>query len=90
MTNAPTRPDPWGPYVNYDDVSRLVYGRMMWRLPDMRAHWLDDRQPCVERFQERRALMETRLTSIESDADLDLRPQGTRVLLNLYKTITPE
>ena len=83
MTNAPTRPDPWGPYVNYDDVSRLVYGRMMWRLPDMRArmlaHWLDDRHPHAERFQERRALIEDLLTSTESDADLDLRlrAQGT-------------
>lgn len=69
--------DPWGPYVNYDDVARLQYGRMMWRLPDMRrrllAHWLDERHPHRERFQERRPLIEDILTSTEPDAALDLR-----------------
>ncbi|GDY23956.1 hypothetical protein LBMAG56_53030 [Verrucomicrobiota bacterium] len=76
--NEPTKPhDPWGPCLNYDDIARLAYCRMMWRLPDMRArmlaHWLDDRHPHSERFQERGALIEDLLTSTESDADLDLR-----------------
>lgn len=69
--------DPWGPYVNYDDVARLQYGRMMWRLPDMRArllaHWLDDRHPHHERFSERRQMVEDLLTSTESDTELDAR-----------------
>ena len=75
--------DPWGPYVNYDDVARLQYGRMMWRLPDMRArllaHWLDERHPHHRRFAERRALVENLLTSTESDVELDsrLRQQDT-------------
>ena len=53
---------------------------------------LDDHQPYAARFQKRRALMKVHLTSIESDADLDLRlrAQGTRVLLNLDETITRE
>lgn len=81
--SSPTAHNPWGPYCNPDDIARLVYGRMMWRLPDMRArmlaHWLDDRHPHAERFQERRALIEDLLTSTESDVDLDLRlrAQGT-------------
>lgn len=69
--------DPWGPYVNYDDVARLQYGRMMWRLPDMRArllrHWLDERHPHHDRFAERRALVEGLLSSTESDLELDTR-----------------
>lgn len=74
------QPDPWGPYVNYDDVARLQYGRMMWRLPDMRArllaHWLDERHPHHDRFAERRVLVEDLLTSTESDVELDARLRG--------------
>src|SRR5712664_3473898 len=48
-----TQDDPfiavWGPYPNYDDIARLEYGRMLWRLPEMRArflrHWTDERHP---------------------------------------------
>jgi len=75
--NVANRPDPWGPYANPDDIARLVYGRMMWRLPDMRArllsHWLDERHPHHERFAERRTLVEDLLTSTESDVELDVR-----------------
>jgi hypothetical protein len=57
----------WDPYRNYDDEARLEYGRMMWRLPEMRdrllAHWLDDRHPWKERFTERRKLVEEVLAS---------------------------
>ena len=78
--SAVTQHDPWGPYVNSDDVARLQYGRMMWRLPDMRrrllAHWLDERHPHCERFQERRLLVEGILTSTESDVELDRRLRG--------------
>jgi len=70
-------PDPWGPYVNYDDVARLDYGRRMWRLPDMRrrlaAHWVDERHPHRERFLANRILVVEILTASESDADLDCR-----------------
>ena len=82
--NAPAiQQDPWGPYVNYDDVARFEYGRRMWRLPDMRArllaHWLDERHPHCERFQERRALVEDILTTPETEVELDerLRTQGS-------------
>ena len=85
MNDAGSQLDPWGPYVNYDDVGRLQYGRMMWRLPDMRArllaHWLDERHPHRERFIERRALVEGILTSTESDAELDLRLRGQETSL---------
>jgi hypothetical protein len=67
----------WGPYVNYDDVARFEYGRMMWRLPDMRqrllAHWLDDRHPYRERFLEQQTVIEDVLTSRESEVELDRR-----------------
>jgi hypothetical protein len=46
----------WGTYPNYDDIARFEYGRMMWKLPDMRArmlkHWLDPRHPYHQRFAE--------------------------------------
>jgi len=67
----------WGPYASYDDVARFEYGRMMWRLPDMRrrllAHWQDERHPHRERFAERRALVEDILSADEPVAMLDRR-----------------
>ena len=63
----------WGEYPNWDDVARFVYGRRMWRLPDMRrrllAHWLDPRHPYRERFQAHRAQVEEALSS-EAPAEL--------------------
>ncbi len=83
--NERVQPDPWGPYANPDDISRLVYGRMMWRLPDMRArllaHWLDERHPHRKRFAERRALVENILTSTESDVELDARLRSQQTSL---------
>jgi len=73
----------WGPYPNYDDIARFDYGRMLWRLPDMRArflrHWTDDRHPHKERFLERRELIEEVLNSTERPEELDqrLRSRGT-------------
>ncbi len=65
----------WGDYPNWDDVGRFVYGRRMWRLPDMRArllaHWLDERHPHRERFLARRALVEEILASDASAERLD-------------------
>src|ERR1051325_971779 len=67
----------WGEYPNYDDIARFEYGRRMWRLPDMRArllkHWLDERHPYRERFQEQRELIEEVLESTCSPQDLDAR-----------------
>lgn len=73
----------WGPYANYDDEARFVYGRRMWRLPDMRArflqHWTDERHPYRERFLRQRKLIEEVLASTESPEELDrgLRERGT-------------
>ena len=73
----------WGAYPNYDDIARFVYGRRMWRLPDMRArllsHWLDQRHPYRERFQRGRALIEQVLASDKTAAELDgeLRKRDT-------------
>jgi hypothetical protein len=73
----------WGPYPNYDDVARFEYGRRMWRLPDMRArflqHWTDERHPYRERFLRQRELIEEVLGSTESPEELDrrLRERGT-------------
>ena len=72
----------WGKYPNYDDIARFEYGRMMWKLPDMRArmlkHWLAPEHPYHERFAEQRALIEEVLTSTLSEVDLDevLRQRG--------------
>ena len=67
----------WGAYPSYDDIARFGYGRMMWRRPAMKArllaHWTDPRHPHCERFAERRALLESVLSSGESVALLDAR-----------------
>jgi hypothetical protein len=73
----------WGQYPNWDDVARFVYGRRMWRLPDMRArllaHWLDQRHPYRERFQVHRAQVEAALSSKTPAHQLDeqFRAQNT-------------
>ena len=73
----------WGPYPNYDDIARFQYGRMMWRVPEMRQrllkHWTDERHPYRERFLERRALLEQILSSTETEQELDemLKQQGS-------------
>ncbi len=73
----------WGDYPNWDDVARLVYGRLMWRLPQMRArllaHWLDERHPHRERFQAQRDLIEEVLESElgSEELDLALRQRGS-------------
>jgi len=73
----------WGDYPNWDDIARFVYGRLMWRLPQMRArllaHWLDERHPQCERFQAQRELIEHALESELGSVELDvvLRQRGT-------------
>ncbi len=67
----------WGPYPNYDDIARLEYGRLLWRLPEMRqrllSHWLDPRHPYKDRFGDHRSLIEEVLTSDASLEVLDFR-----------------
>jgi hypothetical protein len=73
----------WGDYPNWSDVSRFVYGRRMWRLPEMRArllaHWMDERHPYRDRFAAQRALIEEVLSSGTSVDQLDekLRSRNT-------------
>jgi hypothetical protein len=73
----------WGPYVNYDDVARLQYGRRFWCDPVMKqrllTHWLDERHPYRERFMENRPLIEEALTTTIPDGqfDADLRMRGS-------------
>jgi hypothetical protein len=56
-------------------VSRFVYGRRLWRLPEMRArllaHWGDERHPHRERFQAHRVLVEEILSSELEPGRLD-------------------
>ena len=73
----------WGPYPNYDDISRFEYGRLLWHLPARRSrflkHWTDPRHPYKERFERQQDLIEEVLSSKESPKDLDrrLRARGT-------------
>src|SRR4051812_37077343 len=73
----------WGPYPNYDDISRFDYGRLLWRNQDMRSrllrHWTDLRHPHHERFLNQPALIEEVLISSETPEALDanLRSRGT-------------
>jgi hypothetical protein len=84
----------WGPYANYDDVARFQYGRLLWRQPAIRArllaHWLDERHPYSDRFQEQQALVEEVLKSDERPAALDrrLRRRGTS-LRSVVREIPP-
>jgi len=72
-----------GPYRNYQDEARFVYGRRMWCIPEMRTrlleHWLDERHPWRERFIERRELIEEVLSSTYSESELNraLLARGT-------------
>ena len=75
QTNTENVRNVWGDYPNWDDVARFVYGRRMWRLPEMRArllaHWMDQRHPYRERFQAHRDLIEEVLVSEEPAERLD-------------------
>jgi hypothetical protein len=71
-------------YINYDDLARLEYGRMLWRNPQDRehfiSHWTDLRHPHRERFLQNRALIEKLLTSCPEDdpaLERELIQQGT-------------
>ena len=78
-----TEENVWGPYPNYVDIARFVYGRRVWKYPVMRArlaeHWLDERHPYRERFLEQRALIEEILASDKSPEELNrfLHGRGT-------------
>lgn len=82
-TDAESEARVWGDYPNWDDVARFVYGRRMWRLPEMRlrllAHWTDERHPYRDRFQACRAQVEAALSSDATATHLDeqFRAQDT-------------
>ena len=84
----------WGDYPNWDDVARFVYGRRMWRLPEMRArllaHWTDERHAYRERFEAHRALVEEALSSEAPASRLDesLRARETS-LRSVVREIPP-
>lgn len=93
-TDAETEMQIWGHYPNWDDVARFVYGRRMWRLPEMRArllaHWTDRRHPYRDRFQTHRAQVVNVLSSNAPAARLDeqLRAQNTS-LRSVAREIPP-
>ena len=70
-------------HINYDDLARFEYGRLLWKNPQFRQrlinHWLDPRHPYRERFLEQCELIELVLTATEDDTALDarLRSRGT-------------
>jgi len=72
-----------GPVTNYDDFAKLQYGRMLWKMPDMRArllrHWTHPEHPHAERFQGWRAEVERLLLSprgADDQLDAELRQRG--------------
>ena len=85
-----------GPYTAVHDVSRLHYGRLLWRRPGVRqrllAHWQDERHPYRQRFmQTHRADVERVLssTAAEDDAlDADFRQHG-KSLRTVVREIPP-
>ena len=83
------------PFINYDDLARLEYGRLLWRKPEGRrsllAHWTDPRHPYRERFSERRALIERVLDADGADdarLDAELVREGLS-LRALMREIPP-
>jgi hypothetical protein len=75
QTNMESVTNVWGAYPDWEAVARFVYGRRMWRLPEMRArllaHWNDPRHPYRERFASQRELIEEVLASDEPAEKLD-------------------
>ena len=80
--------------INYDDLARLEYGRLLWRNPRQRVrllqHWADPRHPYRERFLQHRVMVERLLESTQSDDVLDrqLRTEGTSLRV-LVREIPP-
>ena len=72
-------------FLNYDDLARLEYGRLLWRNPEFRQrlldHWRDPRHPYRERFRQHRAAVELLLQANDSDDSLEsaLAACGTSV-----------
>lgn len=70
-------------FVNFDDLARLQYGRLLWRNPASRRallrHWTDRRHPYRERYRRFRGRVDSVLAARLSDRDLDrrLRREGT-------------
>jgi hypothetical protein len=69
--------------TNYDDDAKLEYGRLLWRLPEMRArllhHWTHPSHPHAERFVQWRSEVERLLESSpdeEANLDAELRQRG--------------
>jgi hypothetical protein len=92
--SVPPEAEVWGDYVNYADVARFDYGRLLWRQPAMRArllrHWLDEQHPGHERFRAHRAEVEEMLSSEHTSAQLNelCRQRGTS-LRCLVREIPP-
>lgn len=69
--------------TNYDDFAKLQYGRLFWKMPDMRArllrHWTCVEHPHAERFREWRPEVERLLESApghDEKLDTELRQRG--------------
>jgi hypothetical protein len=81
-------------YVNYDDLARLEYGRLLWRDPVSRErlvrHWSDGRHPHRDRFLRERAVIEEALAFEGDDRVLDerLREKG-KSLRTVMRDIPP-
>jgi hypothetical protein len=75
----------WGEYPDWNAIARFVYGRRMWRLPEMRVrlltHWRDRRHPYREHFEAHHELIEEVLGTDLSDAQLDAILRGRKTSL---------
>ena len=78
------------PVTSYDEFAKLEYGRMLWKLPEMRArllrHWTHPDHPHGERFEQWRAEVQRLLESApgadeQLDAELRQRGLSLRVVL---------
>ncbi len=78
------QPVEYDPYRRPEDHARLEYGRMLWKLPQVRErllrHWTDERHPYRDRFLTRwRPLVEKVLESdpaFDVQLDLELNASG--------------
>jgi hypothetical protein len=74
------------PFIPYQDMARLEYGRILWRNPAARnrlmRHWSDPRHPYAERFKDTyeplvREVLENVSDLTDEELDRRFRARGT-------------
>jgi hypothetical protein len=80
-----------GPYTAIHDISRLYYGRLLWRRPGAQrrllAHWQDERHPYRERFTETYRPHVERVLASTANEDCALDEEFRRLGMSLRSVV---